>query len=263
MKIFIDFEATQENEIVAIGAVTEIGETFYSLVKPQFSSISQYLSQLIHISNRMLKTENTLNEIFDLMYHWLYNQCPDITKWEFFAYGSDDKYVSASLRNIYSEKPLILAALMIAKMTDVCEKSKLFFKGSISLIKALNYIENSDNKQCHNPLEDALMLQKVYEYMESTAPLAQHPFSKKSETKTEIAMPSGSFWCIADCKKKNRHDFKNIDEAIDWFIKNKIGSAQRDYVHRENIMKNIMCAVKRKSKYAGCNWYRNKKEEIA
>ena len=28
MKIFVDFEATQENEIVSIGAVTENGQTF-------------------------------------------------------------------------------------------------------------------------------------------------------------------------------------------------------------------------------------------
>ena len=51
MKFYIDFEATQpENEIIAIGAVAENGTAFYSLVKPQLSSISPYISQMTHIS---------------------------------------------------------------------------------------------------------------------------------------------------------------------------------------------------------------------
>ena len=45
MKFYIDFEATQpENEIIAIGACAENGATFHSLVKPQLSSISPYVS---------------------------------------------------------------------------------------------------------------------------------------------------------------------------------------------------------------------------
>ena len=51
MKFYIDFEATQpENEIIAIGAVAENNATFYSLIKPQLSSISPYISQMTHIS---------------------------------------------------------------------------------------------------------------------------------------------------------------------------------------------------------------------
>ena len=50
MKFYIDFEATQpENEIIAIGAVAENGATFHSLVKPQLSSISKWVSDLTHI----------------------------------------------------------------------------------------------------------------------------------------------------------------------------------------------------------------------
>ena len=44
MKFFIDFEATQANEIISIGVVSETGTTFKSLVKPQLSSISPYIT---------------------------------------------------------------------------------------------------------------------------------------------------------------------------------------------------------------------------
>ena len=130
MKFFIDFEATQENEIVSIGIVAENGQTFYSLVKPQFSSISQYISQLIHISNEMVEAENTLDEVFNVIYQWLLSQCPNLAEWEFLAYGTDNKFISASMKNIHSEKATIIAALMIAKMTDVYKDIKTFIFNS-------------------------------------------------------------------------------------------------------------------------------------
>lgn len=53
MIFYLDFEATQpENEIIAIGAVAENGATFHSLVKPQFSSIFNFISQMTHNPKR-------------------------------------------------------------------------------------------------------------------------------------------------------------------------------------------------------------------
>lgn len=264
MKIFIDFEATQENEIVSIGAVTESGQTFYSLVKPQFSSISQYISQLIHVSNETVANEKTLDEILTIMYQWLQNQCSNLAEWEFLAYGADNKFVSASMRNIHSEKATILAALMIAKMTDAYEAIKTFFHGSISLIHAFNYVERVENKQQHNPLEDALMFQKVYEYTQNNEPLLCHPLNPQFD-KIEEAMkiPSGTFWCTTGSKNYKPRTFATIDEAIDWVINTKIGAANRKIVHRERIMVNIMKSIRTHCKYQSYYWHRNKNEEPA
>ena len=81
MKFYIDFEATQPaNEIIAIGAVAENGATFHSLVKPQLSSISPYVSQLTHISADDLKTAPTIDKVlidFDL---WVMTQENNIMK---------------------------------------------------------------------------------------------------------------------------------------------------------------------------------------
>ena len=68
MIFYLDFEATQpENEIIAIGAVTENGSTFHSLVKPQFSSISQFVSDLTHISQEDLEKAPVQNAAEDLI----------------------------------------------------------------------------------------------------------------------------------------------------------------------------------------------------
>ena len=262
MKIFVDFEATQENEIVSIGAVTEVGQTFYSLVKPQFSSISQYISQLIHISNETIANEKTLDEVLTIMYQWLQNQCSNLAEWEFLAYGADNKFVSASMRNVHSEKATILAALMIAKMTDAYKAIKTFFHGSISLIHAFNYVEQVENQQRHNSLEDALMFQKVYEYTQNNEPLLCHPLNPQFDKIEEIVkMPSGTFWCTTGSKNHKPRTFATIDDAIDFFINTHIGKEQRTSVHRERVMKNIMVSVRKGSKYAGYYWYRNKEEE--
>lgn len=264
MKIFIDFEATQEKEIVSIGAVTENGQTFYSLVKPQFSSISQYISQLIHISNETVANETTLDEVLTIMYQWLWGQCSNIAEWEFLAYGADNKFVSASMRNIHSEKATILAALMIAKMTDAYGTIKSFFHGPISLIHAFNYVEQAENKQRHNPLEDAMMFQKVYEYTRNNEPLPCHPLNEQfNNTMAAVKMPSGAFWCTTGSKNYKPRTFATIDDAIDFFINTCIGKEQRASVHRERVMKNIMVSVRKNSKYAGYYWYRNKEEEEA
>lgn len=263
MKFFIDFEATQENEIVSIGIVAESGQTFYSLVKPQFSSISQYISQLIHISNEMVEAENTLDEVFNVIYQWLLSQCPNLAEWEFLAYGTDNKFISASMKNIHSEKATIIAALMIAKMTDVYRDIKTFFHGSISLIHAFNYVENVEKEQKHNPLEDAFMLQKVYEYTQNNEPLLCHPLNPQFDKIVEaVKMPSGTFWCTTGSKNHKPRTFATIDDAIDFFINTCIGKKQRSNVHRERIMKNIMVSVRKGSKYAGYYWHRNKEEKI-
>ena len=93
MKFFIDFEATQANEIISIGAVTENGATFKSLVKPQLSSISPYINQLTHITEEMVSNAKCLDEVFDEMYDWVTRQCADLTEWEFLSYGGDEKFV--------------------------------------------------------------------------------------------------------------------------------------------------------------------------
>ena len=88
MNFYIDFEATQpENEIIAVGVCAENGATFHSLVKPQLSSISQYVSQLTHISAEDLEKAPVIDDVLKSFDLWVMVQESDIMKCRFIAYG--------------------------------------------------------------------------------------------------------------------------------------------------------------------------------
>lgn len=263
MKFYIDFEATQASEIISIGCVAETGATFQSLVKPHFSSISPYISQLTHITNEMLENENDLDFVFNRMYDWITSLCPSILDWEFLAYGSDEDFVKASLPNIYTEHSMILAAMMIAKMRNGAKEAKSFFHGTISLIHAFNHVENAKREQRHDPLEDAIMFQKVYEYMQENEPLEEHPLHRAINVPVDYKSPSGKFYCKAGGKNAKEREFETCEEAITWLINTVMRPKEPEKVHRERIMTNIMKAVRGKSMYCGYKWRRVKEDEVA
>lgn len=261
MKFFIDFEATQANEIISIGAVSEIGLTFKSLVKPQLSSISPYISQLTHITEEMLSNAKCLDKVFNEMYYWITRQCPDLMAWEFLSYGDDEKFVKASLPNIHTCQSMILAAMLIATMQDGYKDIEKFFKGSISLINAFNYVENLEKKQRHDPLEDALMFQKVYEHIQTNEPPVNSPAHAIQGHAANCKMPSGTFY--ARKIQGNNHpeqEIGTIDDAINFFLTAQ-GVRNPEAVHRENIMKNIMKSVRTGKPYAHYKWRRVKEDE--
>lgn len=268
MNFYIDFEATQpENEIIAIGVAAENGATFHSLVKPQFSSISQYVSQLTHISAKDLETAPDINQVlrdFDL---WLMLQEPDIMQCRFIAYGDDSKFIKSTLPAITEQHAFTVAAILMAKIEDCYENTRKFFHGTIKLIHAFNFVQSMEVEQKHNPLEDAMMLQKVYEYTQTHDPLPAHPLNKDFDAamaNATVKMPSGTFWCKTSMKKSARvYNFNTCDEAIEWLITNIMKHKEPETVHRDRIMTNIMKAIRKKEKYCNLYWGRVKEEEVA
>lgn len=266
MKFYIDFEATQpENEIIAIGAVAENGATFHSLVKPQLSSISQYISQMTHISPEDLATAPTINKAlidFDI---WIMSQESDIMKCRFISYGDDDKFIKNTLPAITNEHAFTVAAILMAKIEDCSGETKKFFHGTIKLIHAFNYVQAAETKQKHNPLEDAMMLQEVYEYIQSHDPLPCHPLNKGFDAamfSSSVKMPSGTFWCRTSLKKTAKvYNFATCEEAIEWLITDVMRAKEPDLIHRDRIMANIMKAIRKNTKYCNFLWGRIKEEE--
>ena len=260
MNFFIDIEATQpENEIIAIGVAAENGATFYSLVKPQLSSISQYISQMTHISAEDLEKAPDINKAlidFDL---WMMRQESDIMKCRFIAYGDDSKFIKATLPAITNDHAFTCAAILMAKIEDCYEDTRKFFHGPIKLVHAFNYVQSAETEQKHDPLEDALMLQKVFEYTQFNEPLPCHPLNKNFNVIAEqVKMPSGNFWCI---KSGKRRDFASCEDAIEWLIYDEMKMKNPEQVHRDRIMKNIMKALRTKKCYCSYKWYRKKEEE--
>ena len=266
MKFYIDFEATQpENEIIAIGAVAENGATFHTLVKPQLSSISPYISQMTHISAEDLETAPTIDKAlidFDL---WVMRQENEIMRCRFISYGDDDKFIKSTLPAITNDHAFTVAAVLMAKIEDCSAETKRFFHGTIKLVHAFNYVQAVETEQKHNPLEDAMMLQKVYEHMQTHDPLPCHPLNKNfgaAMANATVKMPSGTFWCQTS-KKKNAQivSFESCDEAIDWLITKVMKAKEPERIHRDRVMANIMKAIRKDERY--CNFYwRRVKEEV-
>ena len=267
MLFFIDFEATQpENEIIAIGVAAENGSTFRSLVKPQFSSISQYVSRLTHILDEDLEMAPDINEVLRSFDWWMTQQEPDIMKCRFIAYGDDSKFLKSTLPAITESHAFTIAAILMAKIEDCYDDTRKFFKGSIRLVHAFNYVQSMEVEQKHDPLEDAIMLQKVYEYTQTHEPLPTHPLNPGFDSamaKAAMKMPSGTFWCkhIDGGKNAKVRTFETCDDAIDWLINDIIRPKEPEKVHRDRIMTNIMKAIRKKGGYCNYRWYRQKEEE--
>ena len=268
MKFYIDFEATQpENEIIAIGAVAENGATFHTLVKPQLSSISPYISQMTHISAEDLETAPTIDKAlidFDL---WVMRQENEIMRCRFISYGDDDKFIKSTLPAITNDHAFTVAAVLMAKIEDCSAETKRFFHGTIKLVHAFNYVQAAETEQKHNPLEDAMMLQKVYEYTQTHDPLPCHPLNKGFDaamSSSSVKMPSGTFWCkhVNGGKNGKIRNFASCDEAIDWLIHDIMRAKEPELIHRDRIMTNIMKAVRKGTGYCNYKWGRIKEEEV-
>ena len=268
MRFYIDFEATQpENEIIAIGAVAENGATFHTLVKPQLSSISPYVSQLTHISAEDLEWGPDINKALIEFDAWMMSQESDIMKCRFIAYGDDSKFIKSTLPAITNGHAFTVAAILMAKIEDCYDATRKFFHGTIKLVHAFNYVQAAETEQKHNPLEDAMMLQKVYEYTQTHEPLPCHPLNKGFDaalSNASVKMPSGTFWCkhVNGGKNGKVRNFATCDDAIDWLITDVMRAKEPELIHRDRIMAHIMKAIRQNGKYCNYHWGRVKEEEV-
>ena len=261
MNFYIDFEATQpEQEIISIGVVADNGMTFHSLVRPQFSSVSKYISDMTGITQEDVEKAYDLNIVMADFYSFCYTQEPSLAKWKFYSYGdSDVEFLKHSLRNVFGENPLIITALMIATMKDYSKDVTKYFHGTTSLNKAFNYLKELDNKQKHNALEDAKMLAEVYSKISNQAPLEENPFkATREEQEAHYTFPSGRFFCKGLGKNSKEREFADIHEAIEWIINTNIRIEDRENVHRDRMATKIMKAIRKQNNYIGYKWRREK-----
>lgn len=258
MNFYIDFEATQpEQEIISIGAVADNGATFHALIKPQFSSISKYISDMTGITQQMIETAKTFDCVMRDFYQWCTIQESYLIKWHFYSYGdSDVDFLKHTLQNVISENALIITSLMISTMKDYSKEVAKYFRGGTSLIKAFNYLETLENKQKHNALEDATMLADIYNKIDGKEPLESNPFIEQKII--NYTFPSGEFYCTTGGKNYKERHFVSIHDAMEWLINNHIGKEARDTVRRDKMATKIMKAIRKKDTYMGYKWRREK-----
>ena len=260
MNFYIDFEATQpEQEIISIGATADTGATFYSLVKPSFSSLTPYVSNLIHLTNEDLTNAPSLDEALCNLNLWIFRQEADLMKCNFFAYGDDNKFIQASLSAITNSTAYVTAAILLTKIQDCSKDIRKFFHGSIKLVHAYNYINETMCEQMHNPLVDATMLKQVHQFTQNNEPLAQHPMAETNKPLVMQNLPTGKFYCKGTGKHAVEREFENIEAAMDWLINSVIHSKNPEEVRRDKMALKIMKAIRGNNIYCGYKWRRVKK----
>jgi hypothetical protein len=201
-----------------------------------------------------------INEVLRSFDWWMTQQEPDIMKCRFIAYGDDSKFIQSTLPAITEQHAFTVAAILMAKIENCYEDTRKFFHGAIKLVHAFNYVQAAETEQKHNPLEDAMMLQKVYEYTQTHEPLPEHPLNQNFSEIVDYKSPSGVFYCRGTGKNAGERSFTSCEDAIDWLIKDVMRVKEPETVHRDRIMKNIMKAVRTKKAYCSLKWRRVKEE---
>ena len=258
MNFYIDFEATQpEQEIISIGVYSDNEESFYALVKPQFSKISKYITNMTGITNEMVEDRYDLDTAFNDLYVWCANQESNLNEWHFYSYGEGDvDFIKHSMCNIQTQRPLIIASIMIATMQDFSKEVTKYFRGTTSLIKAFNYLKSLENKQKHNALEDAKMLADIFVKITDKEPLSENPFVERAIC--NYTFPSGRFFCKGKGKNEKEREFGCIQEAIEWLINTNIAKDSRDAVRRDRMATKIMKSIRKNEYYMNYKWRREK-----
>ena len=165
MKYYIDFEATQFSErIISVGCVNERGETFKSLVAlPKGDKLTNFITDLTGITKEMLEDAPCADAVFFDMYEFVERTC-DGSFPEYYCYGeSDIRFLRQTMKKMTNVLAITFVASMIALMEDYSKVVKNYFNSSqsIGLFRVYSFIQPEMEKQSHDPLEDAKMLQYV------------------------------------------------------------------------------------------------------
>lgn len=164
MKFFIDFEATQfSQKIIAIGCVSENGDTFQTLVYPN-EKLTPFIVKLTGITDEMLINAPNIDRAFVELFNFITFHS-DKTPPKYYCYGdTDTSFIKHSMKDMEDVFAQTLAQAMIANMVDYAKEVKTFFlsPNRVSLKKLYNFIKEEDeNEQAHDALEDATMLAEV------------------------------------------------------------------------------------------------------
>ncbi len=172
MNIYVDFEANAiTQEIISIGAVTEEGATFYSLVRPH-TKIDHKIKELTGITQENADIAPSIEEVMADFFAWILVQNGgDWTNPNFMVFGSHDReFINGSLAFVTDEVTRERLNLMWQHIDNIAGRiSKKFRQKCIGLRSAyltMRLAFDESAVQDHNALNDALMLKWVWEHID-------------------------------------------------------------------------------------------------
>lgn len=273
MNFFIDFEAAQfTNEIISVGCISENGDTFYSLVKPE-GKITKFITDLTGITNEMLIDAALPDEVFSDLFDWCIEKSPNEQN-VFYCYGNTDvQFLKANIKRSTNFKAGAMLSYIKSSLIDYAPKVKVHYGliKPINLGKIANYIRGNEIEQNHNALDDARLLKYVFDKVESTpidntcAELAEYRVENTIEegpVETYIDMKKDSHKVFISLDKKGKKVYKGFDSLFDtaeYLITHEMNHGKNKIIITEathnRIMNKIRNAAAQKKKYCDKYWF--------
>ena len=168
MKYFLDFEASSSGQIISIGCVTELKETFYTLVKlSEPEQISPFLTKLTGITNQSLKNAPSFEEACDMFRKFIINSkiltnTKDKTR-KYYVYGNSDKeFLEYNIKFLEKTENIAAMTTIACSFQDYQIEVKKHYSKNYRLIELYNCLRQTVSEQQHNALQDAIMLKEIY-----------------------------------------------------------------------------------------------------
>lgn len=169
MKIFVDFEANMPREIVSIGAISETGYAFYSLIEPH-EPLHKIIKKITGLTDEDFEEVPSIEEVTDTFMRWV-DTVTNGGPYEFLVYGNQDPiFVAGSIQmtNDKQTKEMLQDVKDNLKNVDKAIARSAGWSYVPSLEKAYTMMGGTfENGHPHNALKDAEMLKYVYERKDS------------------------------------------------------------------------------------------------
>lgn len=174
MRIFVDFEATEAGEIIAIGAVTDTNARFFGTMAPKYSRITPRITALTGITEEEAENFPAAEDTVRSFVAWALNQGKD-SGFHFFTFGKNDSGFAQKTRDFYAgqwgavEIVMQLDFIRAHMSNGAAPIYEAFRKPLVSLRSAyLTYKHNYNVgvDAIHNPVEDAVMFKELVEAAE-------------------------------------------------------------------------------------------------
>lgn len=252
MNFYIDFEATQfDNKILSVGCINDVGDTFYSLVKPQEKTkVTPFITNLTGITQEMVDNAPSAETVFARFKTFIdiYNNEESTF---FFAYGNKDQaFLERTAKKVMNKDIRSFMNCLAGSLIDYSKITRNYFQVSqVGLKRALNYFKEEPIVQKHDALEDAEMLMELYKYIENSElmQLENCPFKDISNAANNNSLE------MEGRIKSGNMIFENLDEAANW-VKNNLFSDKMANVNIQTIKKKIKYAIRHKKKYFLKKW---------
>ena len=187
MNIYVDLEATQySEESISIGAVTENGDTFYTLVKPKrMRCVTSFITELTGITKQMLQNPDVPN-IYDAIHifaKWCQKQGNNVV---IYYYGDFDRVLfSRAFHYLKGITDYSSLGYILNRLVDVSDTLNYIVNPTpirtMGIAKIHDKLFKNIIKQDHNALHDAEILKDVHLKLCKT-PISVYKGKREQET---------------------------------------------------------------------------------